>query len=254
LNDLLAAKGLAEGSTRESLVKLADAVGKMIASGAPPSADYIESLLLDGGFFYEAKLRRASENPRHMRAISEYDLKGLLLGALADLPWEHSTFGLKDALTAFLANIELQQVENLLAQLDGTALQLQIPLASGAVFTTVALAVAADGGKQQGRSGAEKRNYSLLFVLQLEGLGAVRIDARLGEEKLSAVFFLEKESSLELVRQELTEFRERLVSLGYENPQLEAKLARDIPPEKQQSFAALAAGAPASVQLLDLRA
>jgi hypothetical protein len=90
-------------------------------------------------------------------------------------------------------------------------------------------------------------------MLDLENFGPMRIDAHVSDKELRAVFFGDKDSSLQAIRQELPGFRETLLALGYSNIQLAAKPLRDLPPDKQEKFAALAAGVTASIHLLDMK-
>jgi hypothetical protein len=239
----------------EKLAKLRESIVTLLAGGTPPTPEKLEVLARDGGLFYEAKLFDAAANDgEQLLEIADHDLKGLLLSALQESKARAFSTGLQSALSAQLDNLETQQAVNLLAQLDGGAIQMQIPFFSGARFSTAALAVEPDGHSPEGRTEKRKGGYSLLFMLDLEDFGRTRIDAHIDHKELRAVFFVDAERSLQLIRQELPDFRETLMAFGYHDVLLAAKPLRDLPRDKQEKFAALAAGAPPSIHLLDLKA
>jgi hypothetical protein len=239
----------------EKLAKLREAIGAMLTRGAPPTAEKLKTLARDGGLFYEAKLLEAAASESELFVeIADRDLKGLLLAALEASEGSIFFKGLQNALRAQLNNLETQQAVNLLAQLDGGAFQLQIPFFTGAGFSTAVLAIEPDEHGPGGEPGQGKNGYSVLFMLDLENFGCMRIDAHINGNELCAVFFVNNEQSLELMRQELANFCETLLALGYNNIQLAAKPLRDLPLEKQEKFSALAAGALSSIHLLDMKA
>ena len=241
--------------TPDKLAKLRDSIATLLAGGTPPTPEKLQVLARDGGLFYEAKLfDAAAHDAEQLPEIPDHDLKGLLLSALQEAKARAFSAGLQNALSAQLDNLETQQAVNLVAQLDGGAFQMQIPFFTGAGFSTAALAVEQDGQGLAGNHGREKGGYSLLFLLDLENFGRTRIDAHIGTKDLRAMFYLDHEESLQSIRQELPGFREMLVALGYRDVLLAAKPLKELPQEKQEKFAALAAGVPASMHVLDVKA
>jgi hypothetical protein len=243
-------------ATLQKFGALRESIATLLASGTPLSSENLEVLARDGGLFYEAKLfsAAASDSARLLKKIADHDLKGLLLAALQETEARAFSSGLQNALSAQLENLETQQAVNLLAQLDGGAFQLQIPFFTGAGFSTAALAVERDGQGRAGKAVQGKSGYTLLFLLDLENFGRTRVDAHVDGGKLQAVFYVDRPTSLLLVRQELTGFRETLIALGFSDVLLAAKPLREMPQEKQEKFAALAVGAPSSIHLLDMKA
>ncbi len=165
----------AGGPTAEKLTRLRDSIDTLLVGNRPLTSEKLQSLARDGGLFYEAKLFSAAANEgEQLLKIGDVDLKGLLLSALEES--KAFSTGLRSAITAQLDNLETQQAVNLLAQLDGGVIQMQIPVFTGARFSTAALAVEADGdGESAPREG--KSGYSLLVMLDLEEFGRTRIDA-----------------------------------------------------------------------------
>jgi hypothetical protein len=242
-------------TTPEKLAKLRDSIATLLAGGTPPTPQKLEFLARDGGLFYEAKLFDALANhAEQLPKIADDDLKGLLLAALQESKVRAFSIGLQNALSAQLDSLETQQAVNLLAQLDGGAFQLQIPFFTGSGFSTAALSVEQDGHGRAGKPAKVPGGYSLLFLLDLENFGRTRIDARVDGKELRADFYVDNDGSLRLIRQELPGFRESLMALGYRDVRLAAKPLRDMAQERREKFAALAAGTPSSIHLLDMKA
>ena len=241
--------------TLAKLATLRESIAELLAGGTPLTPAKLEILARDGGLFYEAKLfDAAAHDAENLPEIPDHDLKGLLLAALQESKARAFSTGLQNALSAQLDNLEAQQAVNLLAQLDGGTFQLQIPFFTGAGFSTAALAVEQDGHAPSGKQGKGNGGYSLLFLLDLENFGRTRIDAHIGSDNLRAIFYVDREESLQLIRQQLPAFRETLMALGYRDVLLGAKPLKEMPQEKQEEFTALALGAPSSLHLLDMKA
>jgi len=237
------------------LEKLAEAIETLLSRGKLPSPDRLKNLIENGGIYYEAKLLRAAMRDAHeAREIADADLKGLLLSAMKEAELGAHGTNLKSAISAQLHNLETQQAVNLLAQLDGGAFQFQIPFYTGTRFSTAAVSVERDGKGAADREGKRASGYNLLFLLDLENFGRMRIDAHVAENNLRVIFYIDRESSLSLLRQEISTFRETLVALGYREVLLAARPLKEIPDEKRQKFDAIAIGAPTSVHLLDVKA
>jgi hypothetical protein len=66
-------------------------------------------------------------------------------------------------------------------------------------------------------------------------------------------FYVDRDSSIALLRQELPSFRETLLAMGYCEVFLSATALKDIPTEKRQKFDAIALGGPSSIHLLDVK-
>ena len=239
----------------KKLAELRDSIGALLVSAMSLTSQEVEMWARNGGLFYEAKILQAAvNNDDQLLNVIDHDLKGLLVAALQESKAGVFTADLHDALSAQLENLEAQQASNLLAQLDGALLRLQIPFFTGTRFSTAVVAVEPDGDWPEEESHNEKHAYLLLFLLDLENFGRTRIEAHVEPNGVRAVFFLEDEGSLSLIRRELPGFREILMAIGYEYAALAARPLRDLPADKRDKFAALAAGAPSSIHLLNLTA
>lgn len=227
----------------------------LLAGESPPSVERLLTLMKDGGLHYEAKLFRAVvEAPANLREVVDGDLKGLLLAALQESEGASASIDLQRAIGAQLSNLESQQAINLLAQRGVGAFQFQVPFFNGSGFSTVALSIDHDGKGSAGERGQHEPEYNILFLLDLEDLGRIRIDAHLSKTNLRVIFYMDRPSTVELVTKELPSFSETLRTMGYHEVLLAARPLREIPRDKAEKFDALAIGAPAKINLLDLKA
>jgi hypothetical protein len=163
--------------------------------------------------------------------------------------------GLAQAVASTLSHVEAQQALNLLARLQGEPIQLQIPFFNGQQMATAFLAIQPDGSgstEQEGR--ASSRGHDVLFLLDLEQFGRTRIDAHFSDHAARVIFYLEQGQSLNEVQGALPDLQQSLKGLGYPEVLLEARSLGQMPAKKQQDFAALRSGVPASTRLVDLTA
>jgi len=213
----------------------------------------LQQLVRDGGLHYEMKLLHAvADTNANLREIAQGDLKGLLLGALDELHMMAASAEPRRTVAGQLYRLEGQQAANLLAQIEGHAFQLQVPLFTGAGFTDVALSIQGDGGGKSARNKKQAGEYNVLFALDLEEFGRMRIDAHLRRDALTAIFYVDAESSLTRLRMELPQLRESLQALGFENLLLGVRPLREMAREQEAKFTALALGVPSDMRLLNV--
>jgi hypothetical protein len=238
---------------RAGLEKLARFVANLVDSENPWSAERLLQFVRDGGLHYEMKLLRAvAEKSSDLAEIADNDLKGLLIGALQRLETAGLTGDLLDGISRKLNDIEGQQAANLLAQLEGQAFQLRIPLFTGAGFVDAAISIEADGAGA-GAPGRKKPGYKILFALELENFGRLRIDAFVKDQDLRAIFYSELEDSLSRIKAALPDLQTSLLDMSYRGIQLVARPLRDITAVQQRKFSALALGVPPDVQLINVK-
>lgn len=236
------------------LDKLRQLVATLLAEKSPPSMERLLTLMKDGGLHYEAKLFRAVvEAPGKLAEIVDGDLKGLLLAALQESEVTASS-ALHHAITGQLSNLESQQAANLLAQQSDGAFQFQVPFFNGLGFSTAVLSIDHDGKGSYDERDRREPVYNVLFLLELENLGPIRIDAHIHKSALRVIFYMSDPRAVKLVAQELPGFRESLQALGYGDVLLGAKPLREIPQDKADKFDALAVGAPKQIHLVDMKA
>jgi len=235
------------------LEKLKLFLTRLINAKEEMTPERLQELVRDGGLYYEMKLSRAAATKdAPLMEIAERDLKGLLLGALEELTAAGAGEPSR-VVAGQLYHLEGQQAANLLAQIDGRAFQFHLPLFTGAGFTDIAVAIERDGS---GRSERDKKGggeYSVLFALDLEEFGRLRIDARVRGNFLTAVFYADKEPSLTQLRLELPRLQESLQALGFSRVALGARALRELRRDQELRFTALALGMPSDAGLLNVK-
>ena len=180
-------------------------------------------------------------------------MKGLVLKALDEVGAAPQAAGLTAALARHLGGIETQQALNLLAQLHGEALSLQVPFFAGEQPATAFLSVEADGSPA-GQEGGRRRDSTCCSCSTSTAWAGTRIDAHFGGSAVRVVFYVEGEQTLGRVRAELPSFGRALQGLGYEDVLLAARPLDEMSPERRQKVEALPLGVPAGVHLVDVRA
>jgi hypothetical protein len=230
-----------------SIARLQTALDRLLPEQSPTS-ETVAAFVRDGGLHLETKLAAG-------RAI-DGDVKGLILKALDDMQAGGASpqaQGLTAALARHLGGIETQQALNLLAQLHGEALSLQIPFFAGQQPATAFLSVEADGSPG-GQKGGRRPGYNVLFLLDLDRLGRTRIDAHFSGSAARVVFYVEGDQTLGRVRAALPAFGRALQGLGFDDVLLAARPLGEMPAGRRQKAEALALGVPAGVHLVDVRA
>jgi hypothetical protein len=128
-----------------------------------------------------------------------------------------------------------------------------VPLFTGSGFSDVAISVERDGRGTARESGDKPRGYYVLFLLELDPLGRLKIDAHLRAQDLRVIFYADQEDSIGLIRRQLPSFQETLKALGYREVLLTARPLREMPQEQQLKFEALAFGIPPNVHFLNVK-
>lgn len=234
--------------------KLKSFLAKLINDKEVMTPERLQELVRDGGLHYEMKLLRAvALKEANLKEIAEGDLKGLLLGALEELDSVSGSGEPRRTVAGQLYHLEGQQAANLLAQLEGRAVQLQVPLFTGAAFTDVAISVEGDGGAKSERNKKRLGDYHVLFALELEEFGRLRIDAHVRTDSLTASFYVDVESSLIRLRAELPRLSDSLQALGFARVLLNTRPLRQMVREQELRFSALALGMPSDVNLLNVK-
>ena len=236
------------------LMKLKSFISDLLQNEEPWSAERLMQFVQDSGLHYETKLFHfLTKNPQSLSDVADNDLKGLLLGALNQFDLAAVAGEPRSAIAGQLAQLESQQAANLLAQLEGQAFQLQVPLFTGSGFSDVAISVERDGRETTHERDDKPRGYHVLFLLELDALGRMKVDAHLHAQNLRVIFYVDHEENVGLIRRELPSFQETLKALGYREVLLTARMFREMPQEQQLKFEALAFGIPPNVHLLNLK-
>ncbi len=220
------------------------------SNGRPPEDAQLKKLVDDGGLHYEAKLAR--QEPRDIDpSLARSDLKGALLQLLAAA----RDIGSSDALPmtqVALNGIEAQQAANVLAQADGTPYVLQVPFPDGGQWRTLNLAIEREAGRNTGDE-RSRGDFRLLMHVPLTELGETWIDAGLAGDQFRAIIYLDKSEVCDRVRQQLPELRSELRTGSFTEVLLDVRAARELPAPQRQLSAAMKAGRPDSLSVLDVR-
>jgi Flagellar hook-length control protein FliK len=236
------------------LEKLKNFLAELINNKEIMTPERLMQFVRDGGQHYEMKLlRAAAENSSDLAAIAKADLKGLLLGALDELDAASVLGESRRAIAGQLYDLEGQQAANLLAQIQSRRFQLQIPLFTGAGFTDVGLAIEADGKGNSEPKDTKGDGYSILFALDLEELGRIRIAGHLKRDHLQVVFYVEAGAALDLLKAELPRLRESMQESGFREVLLGARQLREMAPRQEAKFTSLSLGVSPDVQLLNVK-
>lgn len=276
---------LAEIATPAPAVKLAaaevrDAVRSFLPdTPRPPNATELRALVENGGLHFEAKLGRAADDagpevaaksasPATVEtagkpatppvrpaadAAPPADLKGGLLQLL------HAAQSAGEAATAYpaaravLDGIESQQAVNALAQQAGTPYFLQVPFPDGDTWKTANLSLEPDRHAADADPEAA-RGFRVMMHVPLADLGDTWIDAGVAGGTFRAVLYLDSATARDRVRAELGGLRDELQAGGFGEVLLDVRPGSEVPARHRAQAAAVLAGRPAAVHVLDARA
>ncbi|MBL4775637.1 MAG: flagellar hook-length control protein FliK [Mariprofundus sp.] len=156
-----------------------------------------------------------------------------------------------------VARIETGQALNVLAQMQGEGMRIELPMLVNQQLVNVQLSIQQNESYESDdldEGKGSNPSYNILFALELSQLGNIRVDANISETSVHARIHSESPSSNQFIADNLQRLEERLQNLGFNETYL---LASKQPPEaeKQQRFEQLThmAPAPASLNLLDIR-
>ncbi len=202
---------------------------RFLESAAPGSMHKVplQELVGRSGLGFEKRLAESVNDPRLFGQVARDDLKGMLLKMAAIEPASESPRSLADlrqSAEQVLGHLEVQQATNLLKSVRGDGIRLLIPFSLGSHFTTAQVEIRRrrDSGGRAASGPTKGRTTTLLFLLDLEGLGKTQIEARVGGEGLQADFFIEEEEAVPILRRGLPDLARKLAKKGYPSIRLEA--------------------------------
>jgi hypothetical protein len=250
-------------AVREAAAAVRDTVRAFLPSDArPPDKAELKNLVENGGMHFEAKLARlvaedvvpapaADGTPARPERLIGADLKGdllRLLQAVQDLGGATQA----PAAKAALGGIEAQQAANALAQNGATPYFLQVPFPDGGEWRTLYLALEPEHHGSQPDSG-RPGGFRMLMHVPLTDLGETWIDAGLSDRRFRAVLYLETSTARDRVAAELPGLRDELRAEGFAEVLLDVRPAADLPARARRQAAAMRAGHPESVSVLDVQ-
>lgn len=267
---------------RHALVQLAEALQSFWPQQAqPPTAQQLQQLVEHGGLVHEARQAAsfattsssgtptqsapamaatpAPPNPPWPAAANRPpDLKGAILQLLDTLPAAMLP-AVQAAVLPALQSITALQAANLLAQHQGLPYWLQVPFPDGAHWRTLYIALQAaspdaitdrpppDGSARGNTTG----RFHVLIHAPSEQLGQTWIDMSLAGQRLHAVLYFERDGTLQQAQAMEAELRALLQASDFAPVAVEFRSAQDLPKRHREQSAAMQAGRPASVPLVD---
>ncbi len=225
--------GAGDRSFGARLAGLAEALGAargQLAAGAPQAAaaegliESLEALVIRGGEVSAERLREAFERSgaihraetggQRMETARPPDLRESLvrfLNAVRAGGEGNPLNALLSGAEQTLASVEFFQAANGIRQLLDQGQFLQLPYSLGEERGTMNIVVRRDGGGGGGKDG-ERRNYTAVLFLELEGLGPLRIDASLVENRVNVRFTTPVEPVGKFIEADLIKLKEGIES------------------------------------------
>jgi hypothetical protein len=185
--------------------------------GNTPSEGQVRKQVESSGINYEAKIRQAFELglPAHKEVTN--DLKGLLLKLYqsADKAWQsqkksvqHSEF--RQIIKLAIDNIEFNQLSSQISKQENQPLVIQIPNPLSSGNKTIQIYIRKDSSGEEAADKDKKSNHNVAFFLDLSFLGKIKINAQIGQERLSLRIDVESEDVAKFVRNNSKVFKEKM--------------------------------------------
>ena len=223
----------------------------------PINGERLAQVIRDSGSSLEGKLEALISKQGQAQPLQQ-DLKAIML----QLSSEQNTGKIQNADILRLiteqaqqssSRIELGQALNVLANVQGEATRIEFPMLVGQQLINVQMAVQQHEShtEQNSTSDDNEGSFSVLFALELSGLGPMRIDANISDTTVHARIYSEHADSSRFIQEHIGKLEERLQSLGFEKVYLMSSANRPEA-EKQQQFDDLTTMRPTSFSLLDL--
>jgi len=223
----------------------------------PINGERLAQLIRDSGSSLESKLQAVMNKDGQPQTLKQ-DLKAIMLQLSGEqnVPKFQNTEALRQIteLAQQSSNrIELGQALNVLANVQGEPMRLEFPMLVGQQIINVQMAIQQNEShtSQESSSDSDSHSFSVLFAMELSGLGALRVDANISDNNVHARIYSEHSDSSRFIQEHIGRLEERLQSLGFENVYLMSTSAKPAP-DKQQDFNELTSMRPTSFNLLDL--
>ncbi len=268
LKELLNGSGLhiLESQDRAALQALLGRLSAWTGLQGPLAGEELRRLIQDSGLFYEHKLLatlqarlQAGAPPsaagEALQQIAALDLKAMLQKAADTLKpaGDDAAAVAGRVISGQLDQIEARQASNILSLQHGGAMTLEIPFPWAGGITTAQLSVRPDGRSPEGGEDSEPDGFSVLFLLDLQGFAETRINARISNDALQAVFYVGGAGPLFHLRRGLPALRRTLEACGFRQVLLEARPLSEMPPEQQRETEPAAVSLPENIRLLNVK-
>ncbi len=197
----------------------------------------VRQFIENSGLTYESKLKQSlllkGRLPEHLEETVEKDFKGLLLrisqkleaaaerlGKGGDVILKGKMGDLLKVVNSSIKRIEFHQLVNYLTTKNDEQLVFQVPFALPEGIKTAELYIRYGGQKGKKKKGRED-DFHIVFLLNLRGLGDLRIDTRLFKKKISCKIQVKNGKTADFVKSHLAELSRRLESLDYKVEKIE---------------------------------
>jgi len=211
--------------------------------GKAPDAPTLQKQVDYSGSGYESKVRdflfsgKEGSQTSLPREIS-FDLKGLLLKLGEDIqkhlkleaPQASSSHPVRDLLAGLqkaVDNIELNQLTHALARNENAPLVVQIPNPFAGTEKSVKLLVRPMEDEDGTNSPRDRKNFNLVFLLNLSILGNVRVDAQVKGQTASVRFTVENNAIARFIDSQAGFLQDRLRGLNY-NVQMTSSVSEEV--------------------------
>ena len=231
-----------------------------VSDSRPLDGHRLATMMRNSGHLYEAVLgKEIASGAKPESSITQNDLKAILLKLFEVTQSAEKTVSgtrIANASEQGTARIESQQSLNLLAFHQAEPLRMEFPLIMQGMISAVQMAISMERGNEHGVSEesdeSSAQTFNILFALDLNHLGNVRVDARISSRSVHATIYSEKSDSRHLLQQHIARLTERLEVLGFKEIHLSASVSGELSETRRESFNRLELGLPISKGLLDV--
>ncbi|PCI43174.1 MAG: hypothetical protein COB41_07770 [Proteobacteria bacterium] len=219
----------------------------------------IANLMRQIGQHYESSLfQHRHATMEQLQHLKQHDLKALLL-QLADNAGAFKTTiesaQVKHTAERGLARIESQQALNLLAMIQADPIRFELPMMVQGQWTNVLLSIQQEMYESNNENNqSQDSSHHILFALDLNGLGALRVDAHISDSSVHAKFYHENDDSRQFIQENIQKLQEKLKSIGFNDVYLNSAETKQLKPATSLQFQQLINHAPSSDGLLDIQA
>jgi|FLOH01.1.fsa_nt_gi hypothetical protein len=206
--------------------------------GKLPTEGQVRQQVESSGINYEAKVRQVLESGQPAGKELASDLKGLLLELFQSTDNIHvrSSEKAPGTLTEFrqtlkfaIDNIELNQLFSQISKQENQPLLIQIPNPLSSGNKTIQLYVRKDSTEEE--AGNKKNSHNVAFFLDLSFLGKIKINAQIGEERLSVRIDAESEEIASFINDKAGDFKAKMSEHDIETS-VECCATHDVKPAK----------------------
>jgi len=229
-----------------------------ISSSQPLTGDRLMQMVRNAGTGLESKLLQLSQNPALSPAIQQ-DLKSIMLQLANQQGSNNQQTELVKTISELaqqsVSRIETTQALNLLAQVQGEPIRMELPMLVNQQMVNVQLSMQQQSSYEQNspeENGSANQSFNVLFSLDLSQLGKIRVDANISDNTVHARIYNDSSECSRFLLDNIQRLETRLYQSGFDKVYLLASHQQPTA-KKQQSFDQLTQMLPTSLHLLDIR-